>query len=154
MDFGEDTLFANQGTGEIGKKMSKQGDVLIKQSISVVIILLIGGTSMVAIPVYEYLFKNGKPLFFPIILPFVDPDTDLGFIVNACNGIGCLSIGVPSLLGVEICMTIPLCSVQTAAHKVASNLNDLVSYYGPGMSEVKQKVQLKNILVQIQDVDK
>lgn len=35
-------------------------------------------------PFYKFIVKNEKELIIPVILPFVDPDTEHGFYINFC----------------------------------------------------------------------
>lgn len=65
-------------------------------------------------PLYTYSFLNERPFFIPMILPFIDPNTWIGYHINASVQFFISFTGIIGAIGIEIILTIIVNNVHTA----------------------------------------
>lgn len=58
---------------------------LISSSLKICVLLVISIDLSVGAPLHKLTSGGEKELIIPVILPFIDPDTDFGFYVNIGN---------------------------------------------------------------------
>lgn len=120
--------------------------------------LIIATATMAAISISTYLmlFKGEYPSIAPIILPFTDLDNStVGYYLNLINQIAICEVGIFTNIGCE-CMSVFLVNnVMVAVETIRFDLkkfNNLLS--SDKVSYLEKKIKLRNILIQMQDVDR
>lgn len=107
------------------------------------------------IPMYYNIFKNQRQMIIPVIVPFVHPDTELGYIVNSANEMLFLIFGPLVIFGTEMITCVLKNAVTTASTVVGNSLEEL----GDSLEKCKtfdlgRSRYFTNIIVKITDYDR
>lgn len=79
-------IYANSGiTARNYQICEKLANDLISGSIKICVLLAIAIDLSICAPLNKLTFKHEKELIIPVILPFINPDTDFGFYMNLGN---------------------------------------------------------------------
>lgn len=152
--FGSESPYSSEHKGRLGTEMKAKINSLFVEAATLLCILLLGGSGMVIIPLYDFM-HGVKPDILPLDTPFVDIETEIGYWIGTLNGIMCLTAALPSMVGIEMSMTTTMNSCSAAATTVRISLEDLGDIYeSKQMSDIQIKQHLRNILIQFQDIDR
>lgn len=66
-------------------------------------------------PMYKIFISNEKELMIPVVLPFIDPNTEDGFNCNLANQTICCSLGIFVLVGTELLLCVIKNNISAAA---------------------------------------
>lgn len=84
--FGGKYIYANSKiTVKNNSVCYEMANRLITDSIKICSIMIIAICLAVLAPIQKLIFTNEKEMLIPVILPFIDPDTDHGFYINLLN---------------------------------------------------------------------
>lgn len=117
--------------------------------------LFFSGMCFALYSTYAYFALDKHVLLMCVILPFVDPDTTEGFYINSANLLFVAISGVFGNVGIEL----GNCAV---VHNLRVGF-DVVSFECDKLSmdlktkkhfDTNMKRQFRNILVQVQDIDR
>lgn len=120
----------------------------------ILILMLIGIFFFVVIPIYSYM-DGDRPHVVLLLIPFINPDTTIGYHSNVGYQLVFCSWALCGVLGVELFM-IELVSVYAqATDLIEFNCQELSRNKSPlKNNSLEVKVQLRNLLVQMQDLNK
>lgn len=105
---------------------------------------------------FKIFVKNEKELIIPVILPFIDPDTDEGFFINFLSLVPSCAIGVILIPATELLTCVLKNSVSVAAAIIENSLQefgDLLKDRNPQFSAENSK-RFRNIAMQIMDYNR
>lgn len=132
------------------KNVIKMAEIVI----TVVIIIIISHILAVVGPIYAYIFQDLRVTPMATELPFIDNDSDTGFLINL--GQQCI-VGFYSLLGnitIEMFSYIINNVITIIPDLIQLNLIDISNEIEIKGICLSSKIQLRNALVQIQDFDR
>lgn len=72
----------NNGSKKYNEICDRMANHLIMTSIKVNLLVLFSYNISVIAPLYKIYFTDEKEMIIPVILPFIDPDSDIGFNIN------------------------------------------------------------------------
>lgn len=106
-------------------------------------------------PMYNNLFKNQKQMIIPIIVPFVDPDTETGYIVNAANEMVFLIFGPLVIFGTEMITCVLKNTVRTTSAVIGNSLEELADALSKNETfSAGHSWYLTNTILKIMDFDR
>lgn len=137
---------------KIRDKMAIQ---LITSSIKIMSLFNISLILMMAVPAFLIVILRQNQLIIPVIIPFIDPDTEFGYNVNMINQLLFSMLGFTALAGIELgTCTIKNCVISSAA-VIKFNLSELDKKLQTNSEfTVERAHELRNSIVQIQDFDR
>lgn len=128
---------------------------LIKSAVGIMLTIIFSSFPTVLYPVYLHFFENARPMIVPIILPFIDPETTNGYYKNICNQLVFCIVGLMGNVGIECISAFWVNNIEVSIETIRFELNELsdalLSDIG---TELNKKMKLRNILIQMQDVDR
>lgn len=118
------------------------------------LLVLLGAFSFASMTVYSYLFRNARPLFIPVILPFVNVNTTAGYYTNIAYQIVFSTLGLTGVFVIEF-MT---CILKNNVWIGSESIKVSTEYLAAGMANnskftYEAKMRLRNVLMKIKDFD-
>lgn len=156
-NFGADSIYANSEKSSSGFDVCNR--MAIKLLVSVVRVhslLLVAFTILVGLPFYK-LFHNEHELVVPIILPFVDPNTQNGFYINTVNQMVHLCIGSLSIPIHNLFVCILKNNMLVTAAVIENSLNEFKMELENDKRSAKKMMdfwEFRNIIGKILDYHK
>lgn len=127
---------------------------LIKVTTEDMMLFVVSAFFLLALPVYLYFFKNEHELLLPLILPYVDPDTRDGFILNCTHQLILASVGICGMLGVEFEKQICKNAVWVQSVVTCYQLDEMDVYLKQETKhEYEIKMRLRDVLAKTRDFD-
>lgn len=153
MFFGSDKLYPPNKKGRRAIILDKRADELIRRS--VFICLALGASTLIFTfyPLYLLVTKGELPSYMPIILPYTDPETNRGYYINLVNQSVIASVGVIGNFCIEIGISVMVNNVWAASDIIKYELNEIALGVERGESKQTCRAKLRNLFIQIQDVD-
>lgn len=151
--FGYKYIYTTERCGKFANIMDKRANDLIKNTVRLFLVILIVAFLFIIYPLYLFLSKGERPWPVPIIVPFVDPDTDLGYFLCIGNQTIIGTTGILGLTSLEVLVLIMLNNLWTASDNIRYSLDELASNVRKGATITVRRAQLRNILMQIHDLD-
>lgn len=103
--FGGDFIYSNNLRGELSIILNKRANDLIQTTIYLCMTLLISCLAYIIYPLYTLVFEGKHIMPIPIILPFLDPDSNLGYYPNILNQCMIAISGICGNIGIEITLS-------------------------------------------------
>lgn len=153
MFFGHQHIYPAGRTGKLAEILNKRANGLIKNSILVIIVLLISGVLYFIYPLYVFFVDGVRPTPIPILVPFVDPETSHGYLWGIGNQAIIAAVGFVANMGIEIMVALLVNNLWAASDNIQFSLDELALNVRRGRPVAVRQAQLRNILVQIQDLD-
>lgn len=114
----------------------------------------LGMLCYVAMPIYSLLFKNMRPLFLPVLIPFVNVNTTTGYFINMTYQILFSLLGLTGIYAIESITCILKNNVWVASESIKYSIEELTASMGNGSAfTYESKMRLRNILMKIRDFD-
>lgn len=99
-NFAGDFIYANSDISPSTYRVCDRLAIdLATRTLGILMVLVFGFFSVGALPTYKLLHDGEKEMVLPVILPFVDPETNEGFTINLCNqwfSLGCGTFIIPA----------------------------------------------------------
>lgn len=125
---------------------------LIKDSIRTVTMVTLSMMMFSALPIFLTIFLHQQHMIIPIILPFTDPESNVGFYLNFIHQIFFGLLGPFAIVGIELCTCININAAMAAAAVARTDLEDLEIALHTNSTFTAQRAQeFRNIIVEIQD---
>lgn len=125
-NFGADFIYAKCGTSRKHYiACDKMAIYLITCSITVNLLVLLSYMMAVCVPFTKTLFTDENEMILPVILPFVDPDTENGFIINYTDQVITCIFGSCVIPGTELLTCVLKNNASVAAIAIENSLLDL-----------------------------
>lgn len=152
-NFAGDFIYAS---AEIAPKVCNEMavDLIIKSSLIITLVFIALMLSCIG-PIYKIIAKNEKELIIPVILPFIDPDTEQGFYINfAYQTVPCV-VGLLVIPGTELIT----CVLKNNISVMAAIIKNSLENFGGQLNEDKEfpmarAWQFRNILLKIFDYNR
>lgn len=151
--FGHLHIYPTERTGKYAQIANKRANDLMQNSLVVIIIILIAGVLYLVYPIYEYIVDGVRPMPVPIIVPFVDPDTTWGYLWIIGNQLAIATVGFVANMGIEIMVALLVNNLWAASDNIQYALDELALDVRRGRPVAIRQAQLRNVLVQVQDLD-
>lgn len=128
---------------------------LIISSVKILFLVYLSLGLATCAPLYKTLYTNEKVYTIPVILPFIDPETEIGFIMNLINQSILCSGGAFIVPGAEL----TICMVKNNILVTAAVIENAITEYQLLLLEDKKfsnkhALQFKNIISQILDFNR
>lgn len=116
-------------------------------------------TSMIILlifPMYAYIFKHDIQLPIPVVLPFTDLESKIGITLNVANQVFISLIGFSGNIGIEIITCILKNNVWASTIAICHAIDVISECIEHPENDMKRLIDLKlrNILIQVQDLDR
>lgn len=133
--------------------LDERADELIRKSTIICLALSIGALTYSIYPFYLFVMKGEHPNLIPIVLPYTDPDTNWGYYINLANQAIIAAAGITGNFAIEIGVLALTNNLWAASDVINYDLNEIVLGFKRGETKEVRSAKLRNIFVQIQDVD-
>lgn len=131
--------------------------IKLMQNAVVTLAIIIGSMNVyVSFPVMASMKTNEVPLPIPVILPFTTYDTSMGLFLNAVNQMFVALVGLAGNLGIETITCILKNNVWVSTVVIGHSIEEFSDYITQTEPKLLRVVhcQFRNILVQVQDLDR
>lgn len=152
--FGHDYLYPSEKRSELSMILGNRALELMKKSALSVLALCLASVAYAIYPFYLYLAEGSHPMPIPIILPFTDPETNTGYYLSLANQGFIMCLGIIGNFAIEIATTLTTNGMWAASDIINYRLNELGIGATRGEAESVRKAKLRNILIQIQDLER
>lgn len=106
-------------------------------------------------PLYKNFFTDEREMMFPIILPFIDPETDTGFLINVVNQMISVLIGTVVIPGVELITCVLKNNITATAAVIENSLIEFQNSAKTGEHfSTEWACEFRNIIMKILDFDR
>lgn len=138
---------------EYERKVDEHAMKLIKHTIVTLIFIGLSFVLVIVGPVYVLIVHGEYAIPTGVIVPFVQPDDLHGFIINILVQTSVSVVGLVAIFSIEIasCMINNTYTVMTES--ICFNLRKFDENLRQGMFSYEQKMELRNLLVQLQDLE-
>lgn len=153
--FGKDYMFTYENDRDMKEVLDKQANRFIQRAIAIVLLIIFSMLATVLYPMFALFVLKKRVLFFNIILPFNDPESDHGFYMNFANLSLIGILGIPGNLGIELMNIIIVNNLQSGAVIIKFKMdrfNKLILEQGEYTKEMQGL--LRDILMGMQDLNK
>lgn len=154
-NFAYENIFINSETSSrINVVCEKMATDLLTSTIKTTILMIFSISLTVCIPFYQTLFTDQRQMIIVVILPFTDPETYEGFMINFLNQVIFCAVGYLILPGVEIV----LCVLKNAAYSTAAVIDVTLLEFEESLMEngfSNESIwRFRNIILKISDFDR
>lgn len=129
---------------------------LIKDTMKTLAIIMISVTIFSMFPMFASFQSDEVEFMIPVLFPFTDLESQTGIIVNMLNQFVSGSIAMTSNIGIEILNCILKNAVWSSANAVCYSIDELSPILRKS-KQISSKVidyRLRNIVIQVQDIDR
>lgn len=128
---------------------------LATSSTKICLIMIFANSLATVAPIYKLIYTDEKELVIPIILPFVDPDTEHGFYLNLANQLVICLYGIIIIPATELITCVLKNTIATIASVVDNSLQEFTKTLKQNKTfSAEQNQNFKNILLQILDFNR
>ena len=125
---------------------------LFRNIVVVFCFLAMGMLAFVVAPISALIYEGERPVFLPLNVPFVDVDSDFGYYANFVYHAQAFFTTGPAVYGLESFLTIILSHIQTSTDITILAMEE--SSDAKNLDSLEATRSFRNILLQIQDIDK
>lgn len=130
----------------------KMAIYLLTSSLNINLLVNISTILMICAPLYKKLVLNENELIIKIVLPFIDPETDRGYLYNMISqSITCVfgSIVIPAI---ELVTCVVKNNISATAAIIANDINEFMnSLHVNSEYSVEHAQRFTNIILKIRD---
>lgn len=107
-------------------------------------------------PVFKIFIKNEKELIVPAILPFNDPDTDKGYIINFLSELPLCAIGVILVPSTDLFTCVLKNNISVSAAIIKNSLQEFSEIFEESDVEfsAEHSLRFRNIILKIMDFNR
>lgn len=155
-NFAGDFIYANSKQSPRNNVVcDKMAIYLLTSSLNINLLVNISTISMIFAPLYKKFAQNENELFIKIVLPFVDPETPNGYVINMISqSITCVfgSIVIPAI---ELVTCVLKNNISAIAAVVSNDINEFGNYSEVNSNYSVRHTQLiTNIILKIDDYNR
>lgn len=140
-------------TTEYERKCDQLATELLVHVILSVMLDLVSYFFIVIGPAYVFIASNKVVVPAGVIVPFMDPSSPISLIVNFALQFTSAFIGFVDTIGLEITNCFVMNSYRAMADLVCLNMRTFSDGLQPGRFTFRQKMELRNIIVQLNDLE-
>lgn len=155
-NFGANFIYANSNTSRKNYvAYDKMAVNLVTSSIRVNLLVLLSYMMAVCVPMTKTLFTDENEMILPVILPFIDPDTDSGFFINYADQVITCMFGSCVIPGTELLTCVLKNNVMAAAIAIENSIIELKVRMMMNQDFTQEFVnEFRNIILRILDYDR
>lgn len=106
-------------------------------------------------PIYKNLFTDDKEMIIPVILPFIDPETEHGFYINLISQLITSTFGAIGVPAIEVGTCIMKNTISTSAAIIENSLIEFKNgLESNGNFTDARTCQFRNIIMKIFDFNR
>lgn len=153
--FGGDFIYPNHKDDSHGRLLDLRANKLILGAIGVLLVISSAGLIFVTFPLCSFFFHGEMSMIVPLILPYTNPESNDGYLINLFHQVILAYFGLTANFGIEIISCLLIGNLRAGVDTV----NDSVNKLNESLKEkekltLEHSYRLRNILVQIQDLDR
>lgn len=155
-NFGGEYIYANSAISPKNKCICNLLAIdLITSSMRINNFVILSLLLAIGAPLYKIFVFGEHEMIIPVIIPFIDPDTDNGFYINLANQLINGAVGLIVIPGCELVTCVMKNNVSATAAMIENGLAELKSSL-----ETEKKFsnendwQFQNIILQTMDFDR
>ena len=155
-NYGGDYIYANADISPSNFTVcNKMAIGLMRRSVGVLFLVFLSYCIMMCVPLYKTLYSDEKEMILPVILPFVEPDTTIGFYTNFANqACGCL-VGALVVPGCELVFCVLINNVSLIAAVIENSIEEFRNQIEMCQRFSEQcNWQFRNIILKVLDFDR
>jgi len=152
--FGCDYIYPSRDEKKLNDILNSRANELIRKTSIICLLLIAAVLEYTFYPAYLFVTERQIPSPIPVILPFVNPDTNTGIYLGLLNQLFIAFVGIIGNFAVEIGASITTNSMWAASDVIKYRLDELGLSAKNHEDPKVLKAKLRNILVQIQDLDR
>lgn len=155
-NFAGNCLYANsQNSAKTHEVCDKMAIDLLDGTIKITLLIFLSIEITCCAPLYKIFFTEEKEMIIPVILPFVDPDTQNGFYINLANQLVTCVYGVIIIPGTEMVTCILKNTISASAAIIENVLLEFEEMLQKSTEfSSKRSWQFQNMILQIMDFDR
>lgn len=139
---------------ELKAILGKRATELMLSAGGVCLVLVVSSIITVLYLLYTFIFEGDRPLPIPVELPYTDVYEGYGYLINMAHQAILLYIGIMGNYTIEIGMAIFLNNLWAAADVIIYSIKKIDDSFNDGTSSYIRDIQFRNVLNQIQDLDR
>lgn len=154
--FGGNYIYPVDGESEkLRKAQDEAATMMIRASLTILAAITMSSIVYVMYPMYTYIFESAHPMTIPIILPFIDPDTNPGYYLNVANQVFISFTGIFGNIGIEFISSMMVNNIWVGVSSVQCALDEFSEFIRQKPHEtLHMKYKLRSILMRIRDLDR
>lgn len=154
--FGADYVYSNSDISPRNRVVcDKMAIYLLTCTVRVNLMLFVSYLLLVCGPLYKNFFTDEHVMIIPVILPFIDPESDFGLKINMINQMFTVLMGFPVVPGTEIVTCVMKNNVTATAAVIENSLIELQNLVETDTHfSIKCVCELRNTILKILDFDR
>lgn len=153
--FGGDFIYPNHKEGSLGRLLDIRANKLILGAIGVLLVISTAGLVFVTFPLCSFFIKGEMSMIVPLELPYTNPESSTGYRINLFHQVILAYFGLTANFGIEIISCLLISNLRAGVDTVIDSVNKLnASLKEKEKLTLDYSYSLRNILVQIQDLDR
>lgn len=154
-NFAHEYIFEKTMTSSrIDSVCDKMAIDLLASSIKTTIVMIFSMSLTVCIPFYQTLFTDQRQMIIVVILPFTDPETYDGFMINFVNQVVFCAVGYLILPGVELVLCVLKNAASSAAAVIEVTILEFQDSLRPNGFTNESIWQFRNIILKMSDFER
>lgn len=140
---------------KLHKAHDEAATMMIRASLTILAAITLSSIVYAMYPMYTYFFENAHPMTIPIILPFIDPETNSGYYLNVANQLFISFTGIFGNIGIEFISSMMVNNIWVGVSSVQCALDEFSEFIRQKPHEtLDMKYKLRTILTRIRDLDR
>lgn len=152
--FGSKYIYQTVKTGKLAKILDKRANQLIRDAALVCLALLVASITFAIYPFYLFITEGAYPMPIPVILPFTNLENNTGYALILANQVFIVFAGLTGNFCIEIWFSIIVNNLWAATDVIQYSLDEIAIGVERNETLTIRKFKLRNVLVQIQDLDR
>lgn len=159
--FGGNKIYTNvdqqSNTGYI--QVCDQSAIKLLKSTLTTLGIVIGSMNVyLGFPMYSYTFKHELQLPIPVLLPYTNDETPRGLLLNFANQVFVALVGLGGNIGIEIITCILKNNMVAGTAAIGHSVGEFTEMIKKSKEDLTMRrvmdYQFRNILIQLQDLDR
>lgn len=155
-NFAGNFLYSNCETSPSKNIVCDRMAIYLVTSTSKVLVLIVFSFSFITCgPIYKNLFTDDSEMIIPVILPFIDPETENGFYANLTSQLISSAFGAIAVPAIEVVTCVLKNTVSTSAAIIADSLIEFKNGLAHDGNFTDKRIWLfRNIIMKILDFNR
>lgn len=155
-NFAGDYLYVSSKTPSSNNEVCNQMAIyLVTSTLKVLLLIVVSFSFIIVAPTYKNLFTDDKEMIIPVILPFIDPETDRGFYLNVASQLVISVFGAIPISGIEIVTCVLKNTVSLSTALIGNSLLEFKDCLELDNKFTYERMcQFRNIIVKISDFNR
>lgn len=128
---------------------------LVKSSIRVNCLIILSFQCIIILPIYKTLFTDQREYPIPVILPFIDPDTDTAYYISLLIQYSSAGFGAIIIPACELVVSVLRNTVTAMAAVISNTLEEYqIELQTNETFTTDRGMKFRNIIMQIMDFNR